>query len=305
MPGEVRKYVARFLKPYISRTQDFTTREPSCDLVIRCAIMHSTVMSSAARNVLAWRSSSPPQRRALEIERKPIRISELRKLRRCKQAAAVCYRIRREKVEFLLVRTRGKGRWTFPKGCTEPGLTHAQAAALEAFEEAGVHGRIEEEAFARYVLRSARNSSSAPKAREISAHLCQVLRLGAPKEAHRNRTWFSIEAAKLRLCEGRKPEDKAEFIRVLEKAAARIDQILQSSRVHSAPRWDALQFDALQRVQFEAANRPAFASTRLSPAIRKSDAFSIQQDDFSPLAARRPKLFPVIRNIKSLGPGSR
>ena len=48
------------------------------------------------------------------------------------------------------MRTRG-GRWTFPKGRVESGLTHAQAAALEAFEEAGVHGRIEEAAFARYV----------------------------------------------------------------------------------------------------------------------------------------------------------
>ncbi len=48
------------------------------------------------------------------------------------------------------MRTRG-GRWTFPKGSVESGLTHAQAAALEAFEEAGVHGRIEEAAFARYV----------------------------------------------------------------------------------------------------------------------------------------------------------
>jgi 8-oxo-dGTP pyrophosphatase MutT (NUDIX family) len=268
--------------------------------------MHSIAMSSAARNILAWRSIPRPQARALDPEGKSIRVSDLHKLRRCKQVAAVCYRIRREKIEFLMVQTRGKGRWTFPKGCTEPGLTHAQAAALEAFEEAGVHGRIEEAAFARYVLRSAKNSS-APKSREISAHLCQVLRLGAPKEANRNRTWFSMEEAKLRLCEGRKAEDKAEFLRVLEKAAARIDEVRQPSRsrLPSAPRWDALQFDALQRVQFEAPNRPAFASARISTPARKPDQFSIQRDDFSPLPARRPRIFPIVRNLKALGTGSR
>src|SRR5215470_13183079 len=57
--------------------------------------------------------------------------------------AAVCFRLLSTGVEFLLVRTR-RGRWTFPKGGTQAGFSHAQSAALEAFEEAGVHGRIEE-----------------------------------------------------------------------------------------------------------------------------------------------------------------
>ena len=71
--------------------------------------------------------------------------------------AAVCYRVRGAGIEFLLIRTRRSGRWTFPKGSAEPGLTHAQAAALEAFEEAGVHGRIEE-SFIRQSNTSAKNS---------------------------------------------------------------------------------------------------------------------------------------------------
>lgn len=89
--------------------------------------------------------------RAHQGTAKFVRLSQLRKSRECEQVAAVCYRVRGGEIEFLLVRTRGSGRWTFPKGSAEPGLTHAQAAALEAFEEAGVHGRIEEASFARYV----------------------------------------------------------------------------------------------------------------------------------------------------------
>src|SRR5271168_1348599 len=87
-----------------------------------------------------------------------VRLSQLRRLRGDQQVAAVCYRVRGTAIEFLLVQTRGSGRWTFPKGSAEPGLTHAQAAALEAFEEAGVHGRMEETSFASYVRRKSGSS---------------------------------------------------------------------------------------------------------------------------------------------------
>ncbi len=59
------------------------------------------------------------------------------------KVAAVCYRVNREsEIEFLLVRT-ASGRWTFPKGGVDDDPTAAAAAAREAFEEAGVRGRIE------------------------------------------------------------------------------------------------------------------------------------------------------------------
>src|SRR5215470_8372999 len=110
---------------------------------------------------------------------KVVRPAHLRRLLECEQVAAVCYRIRDENIEFLLVRTGG-GRWTFPKGGVEPGLTHAQAAALEAFEEAGVHGRIEEISFARYVRRRGQDSTTGGKQVETDAHLCEVSRLVPP-----------------------------------------------------------------------------------------------------------------------------
>src|SRR5580658_10575880 len=161
-----------------------------------------------------------------------VRLAHLRKLRKCEQAAAVCYRVRKRSIEFLLVRTRGSGRWTFPKGSTEPGLTHAQAAALEAFEEAGVHGRIEEAPFARYVRRGRRRggarkaaAKSGKKEVAVYAHLCEVFRLSPPKESERNRTWFSAEDAKRRLREGRRSDDGAEFARVVDRAVERIRQL--------------------------------------------------------------------------------
>jgi 8-oxo-dGTP pyrophosphatase MutT (NUDIX family) len=71
------------------------------------------------------------------------------------QVAAVCYRLSGSSVEFLLVNT-SSGKWTFPKGRLCPALSPSESAAREAWEEAGVHGRIEETHFAHYLDTKAR-----------------------------------------------------------------------------------------------------------------------------------------------------
>jgi 8-oxo-dGTP pyrophosphatase MutT (NUDIX family) len=189
---------------------------------------------------------------------KLVRLAQLRKLRECEQVAAVCYWVRDGDIEFLLVRTRGSKRWTFPKGSAEPGLTHAQAAALEAFEEAGVHGRIEESSFARYVRRKpggGRKSAARSGETElvVNAHLCEVLRLSAPEEAKRHRTWFSVQEARRRLREGRESDEGKEFARVIDRAVARIQRSRAGMVVDVRPLQDLpRQKDSLQEVQFEA-----------------------------------------------------
>jgi 8-oxo-dGTP pyrophosphatase MutT (NUDIX family) len=128
--------------------------------------------------------------------------------------------MRKSGIEFLLVQTRA-GRWTFPKGNAEPGLTHAQAAALEAFEEAGVHGRIEEASFARYVRRK-KGADRNWIETVVNAHLCEVLWLDPPQEADRNPTWFSVEKTRRRLLGDRGAEFGAELVRVVDGAVTRI-----------------------------------------------------------------------------------
>jgi 8-oxo-dGTP pyrophosphatase MutT (NUDIX family) len=167
-------------------------------------------------------------------------------------------------IEFLLVQTRGE-RWIFPKGGVESGLTHAQSAALEAIEEAGVHGRMEEISFAHYFRRrrqtrgtkkntrsSARSSSrSSSRSSEpelaVAAHLCEVTRLEPPQEADRNPTWFSAEKAKQRLVEHRAPEFGAELAYVVDRAAARIRRLHRPSNTP-----DRRYREGLQEVRFEA-----------------------------------------------------
>lgn len=154
-----------------------------------------------------------------------------------KQVAAVCYRVRDGNIDFLLVRTR-KGRWIFPKGGVEAGLTYAESAALEAIEEAGAHGRIEEAPFTSYTLKKSRGENLPP----VKAYLCAVMRIKPAQEYYRSPTWFSELKAKRRLQESRSAEDGEAFRRVIDAAISRIRRLQNGS---------APARDALQRVQFE------------------------------------------------------
>jgi 8-oxo-dGTP pyrophosphatase MutT (NUDIX family) len=226
-------------------------------------------------------------------------------LPRREQAAAVCYRTGKRGMEFLLVRTRS-GRWTFPKGSLVPGMTYAQSAALEAFEEAGVHGRIEQTAFARY---KRRDSAKAVQSTIVRAFLCEVMRLSKPQERKRHRTWFSAEKAKHCLHERRTPEFGAELIAVVDRAVARV------CRLHSGPEGEKeaarLRTDTLLRVTLEA---PYAASPRENRRIPSLDAFSrrVRRSAMIDIAAgdQLRRFLPgtaqqLARNLLRLGTGNK
>jgi len=177
-------------------------------------------------------------------------VSRLRGLRGCEQVAAICYRTRGDDIEFLLVQTRGR-RWIFPKGNAEPGLTHAQAAALEAFEEAGVHGRIEEASFTRYVGRKGDTRSSVVIELSVSAHLCEVTRLDTPQETYRNPTWLSPEETRKYLREERSADYGAELAKVVTRAVTRIRRLRAAAqRATDPPKAARVKQEALQKVYF-------------------------------------------------------
>ncbi len=59
-----------------------------------------------------------------------------------KQYAALPVRRMGGKLEVLLVSSRETRRWVIPKGWPMAGLSDAESAAREAFEEAGVEGKV-------------------------------------------------------------------------------------------------------------------------------------------------------------------
>jgi len=136
------------------------------------------------------------------------------------QVAAVCYRLSRNSLEFLLVNT-SSGKWTFPKGHTDPDLSDSEAAAREAREEAGVRGNIEESYFDCY-LDTKRGPGSELREISIAAYLLEVSYTGLPEELYRNPTWFAPEAAKLRLAERRARKYCHEMARIVEGAVDRV-----------------------------------------------------------------------------------
>jgi len=179
-------------------------------------------------------------------------VPRARRSRNRELVAAVCYRVSDDEIDFLLVQTRG-GRWTFPKGGVEPGMTRAQAAAMEALEEAGVYGRVEEVWFARYYRHKVSNEESgSPAKTAIHAHLCEVLRHGSPEESDRNPTWFSAEKAKRRLRADRKPENGNELARVVDRAVARVRRLQSGTNTMLEP---------LRKVRFEKASRVSLSMT--------------------------------------------
>lgn len=142
------------------------------------------------------------------------------------QVAAVCYRWRGAVPEFLLVRTNGGSKWTFPKGCTDSRLSHSQAAAREALEEAGAIGAIETRHFHLYLhSKGVFWQPSGVREFVVKAFLMEVTRLRAPGESLRDPSWFSAAEARRSLAAGREVKYATELQAVIDRALERI-QIL-------------------------------------------------------------------------------
>lgn len=67
-----------------------------------------------------------------------------------KQCGALCWRETNGIVEILLITSRANKQWIIPKGWPMPGKTLAQAASEEAWEEAGIRGKVQEHTIGSY-----------------------------------------------------------------------------------------------------------------------------------------------------------
>ncbi len=127
-----------------------------------------------------------------------------------RQVAALCWRKEKGRKEVLLITSRDTGRWIVPKGWPIKGLSDAQAAMREAWEEAGVRaGADKARPAGQFFYDKALDDGSVIP---ITAHLYKVrLRKGDladsfPEAAERKRLWVPAKkAAKL----VREPELKA------------------------------------------------------------------------------------------------
>jgi 8-oxo-dGTP pyrophosphatase MutT (NUDIX family) len=67
-----------------------------------------------------------------------------------KQAAALPFRYWNNRLQIMLITSRKAKRWIIPKNLMEDGLSPAELAVKEAYEEAGIAGNISERSLGLY-----------------------------------------------------------------------------------------------------------------------------------------------------------
>jgi 8-oxo-dGTP pyrophosphatase MutT (NUDIX family) len=134
------------------------------------------------------------------------------------QVGALCWRLRRDRVFILLVTSRDTGRWIIPKGWQVAGLSLPQAAAREAWEEAGVTGRIDDHAIGSFAYDKAITPDLVVPCR-VSVHALRVAEMAHrfPERKERRRKWFSAGKAAAKVAE---PELRALLRRLAKEGPA-------------------------------------------------------------------------------------
>lgn len=124
-----------------------------------------------------------------------------------RQSAAVPVRENNGELEVLLVTSLKNSRWILPKGIVEPGMTPQESAAKEAFEEAGVKGKIAETPLGHYSNRKWGGLC------RVDAYRLDVTGLADDwlESGKRERRWFTVREAVRQM----KSDDAAALIRKL------------------------------------------------------------------------------------------
>jgi 8-oxo-dGTP pyrophosphatase MutT (NUDIX family) len=103
----------------------------------------------------------------------------------------------------LLVTSRETRRWVLPKGWVEKRVSAAVQAAREAYEEAGIRGRISEAAIGRYAYpKRLANGDSVTCEVEVYTLEVEHLLEDWPEKAERERRWFTLQEAAAAVQEG-------------------------------------------------------------------------------------------------------
>lgn len=110
-----------------------------------------------------------------------------------RQSGVVAYRRNTEtaELEVLLITSKKRKRWIIPKGIIDPGLSPSESALKEAFEEAGIRGKIDDRAIGEYTREKWGGTCV------IQVFLLEVTELCEtwPEESVREREWVSVQEA--------------------------------------------------------------------------------------------------------------
>ena len=112
------------------------------------------------------------------------------------QAAALCFRVDRRRPEVLLITARRSGRWIIPKGWLINGMTPAETAAQEAWEEAGVVGRCMPGSLGQFsFLKQRADTGPVLCLVDVFSLPVRSLRASFPEKGERRLKWLSPKKA--------------------------------------------------------------------------------------------------------------
>jgi len=129
------------------------------------------------------------------------------------QHAALCYRDGpKGKVEVLLITSRDTGRWVIPKGWPMKGLDAPQTAAQEAWEEAGVKGKVGKECLGLFSYGKVLGDATVLPT-VVTVYPVKVTKLARkyPEVGDRRRKWFAPAKAATKVDEPELAELIARF----------------------------------------------------------------------------------------------
>jgi phosphohistidine phosphatase len=112
------------------------------------------------------------------------------------QSSVIPYRLQDGRPEILIVSSSQRKHWVVPKGIRDPGLTPQESAAREAWEEAGVEGRVAGEALGSYRYEKWGATCTVDV---YPMEVTRVLPDDEWEERHRGREWVTPEVAQKRL----------------------------------------------------------------------------------------------------------
>jgi 8-oxo-dGTP pyrophosphatase MutT (NUDIX family) len=111
------------------------------------------------------------------------------------QFGALCYRIQNGKIRVLIVTTRSGNSWIVPKGWPMDQATPAQAAEREAFEEAGVQGKVSPNCLGIYSYSKGHGGDDLPCVVALFGLKVKKIHAIFPERGQRKRKWLSRKKA--------------------------------------------------------------------------------------------------------------
>jgi 8-oxo-dGTP pyrophosphatase MutT (NUDIX family) len=117
--------------------------------------------------------------------------------------AALCWRASGKGTpEVLLITSLNSKRWIVPKGWPEPDLSPAENAAREAFEEAGVTGKVSAQPIGTYhYLKEKKDGGGVPCRVEVFALAVTKQLDDWPEKDARTLAWLPLDQAAARVAE--------------------------------------------------------------------------------------------------------